>query len=197
MRVSPLSMPLRGKLVALALLVFGPARAQTQDQSWKTHVDTLFGYAFSYPASYHIEQQSYRLYLTDGHLSTEVYVENWTKPVTRGEYRWDLASLAANRAEGSCMVGGPDCSMSCKVRNPEVIPNSQGVRVVAVSRRLFGACEERSIDIDIDPLYVADLSGGGAYYLLIFESRLNQHGVPVETVRSIVATIRRVGKQAR
>jgi hypothetical protein len=61
----------------------------------------------------------------------------------------------------------------------------------------FDTCEHQDTALTIDPLYVAHLSGGGNYYLLILGSILDQPGVPIETVRSIVATIRRVGEQRR
>jgi integrase-like protein len=143
------------------------------------------------------DRVTHTLYLTDGHLRTEVYVEDWTKSVARAGNHWDLASLAENRALSSCMADGPDCSTSCKMRQVEEIPNAHGVRVVAVIRRRFDTCEHPDTARSIDPLYVADLSGGGTYRLLILGSQLDEPGVPVETVRSIVATIRRVGNQPK
>jgi hypothetical protein len=187
----------RGHLIALALLGSCSKSAQGQQASWKTYVDTLHGYALDYSPAYQIREEFHTLWLTDGRLRTEVYIEDWTKPVTRGQDRWDLASLAADRAVASCMADGPDCSTSCKVRNVEDVPNSHGVRVVAVTRRRFDTCEHPDTALTIDPLYVVDLSGGGKYYLLILGSILDQPGVPIETVRSIVATIRRVGEQRR
>ena len=197
MREDPVRTVPLGRLLLVPLLAFSPEPTHGQHPAWKTHVDTLYGYAFDYPPAYQIREEFHSLYLTDGHLRTEVYVEDWTKPVTRGENRWDLASLAANRALSSCMADGPDCSTSCKIRQVEDIPNSHGVRVVAVIRKRFDTCEHPDTARSIDPLYVVDLSGGGTYRLLLFGSQFDEPGVPVETVRSIVATIRRVGDQRR
>jgi len=196
-RESPLRPLLLGKVVVLALLAVPPEPAEGQRPSWKTHVDTLYGYAFDYPPAYQIRQEFHTLYLTDGHLRTEVYVEDWTRSVTRGGNHWDLASLAANRALSNCMADGPDCSTSCKIRQVEEVPNSHGLRVVAVNRKRFDTCEHPDTARSIDPLYVADLSGGGTYHLLILGSQVDEPGLPGEMLRSIVATIRRAGDQRR
>ena len=188
MRESPLRPLLLGKVVVLALLAVPPEPAEGQRPSWKTHVDTLYGYAFDYPPAYQIRQEFHTLYLTDGHLRTEVYVEDWTKSVAREGNHWDLASLAENRALSSCMADGPDCSTSCKMRQVEEIPNAHGVRVVAVIRRRFDTCEHPDTALSIDPLFVADLSGGGTYRLLILGSQLDEPGVPVETLQSPLGT---------
>jgi len=196
-RASAFHRLLRSKVVVVALLVVWPRSAQGQQPSWKTYLDTLYGYAFDYPPTYQIRKEFQTLYLTDGHLRTEIHVEDWTKPVTRGENQWDLGSLAQNRALASCMADGPDCSTSCQIRRVEEIPNAHGVRMVAVIRRRFDTCEHPDTALSIDPLFVADLSGGGTYRLLILGSQLDEPGVPVETLRSIVATIRRIGNQPR
>ena len=195
MRAHTQGILLRGGLV-LALLCVCSERAHTQDPSWKTYTDTVYGYAFNYPPRYRMQEQFQSLYLTDGHIRTEVYVLDLTRSMSRAGSHWDLASLAAERAQATCMADGPDCSTSCKARGVELIPNSHDVRVVAVPRTRFDTCRP-SPARTLDPLYVADLSGGGTYYLLIFGAELDKPAVPVDTLRVIVATIRRVAKPER
>jgi len=179
--------------LVLALLGVRLERACAQDPSWKTYTDTMHGYAFNYPARYRMQEQFHALFLTDGRVRTQVYVEDWTRAMSRGGSNWDLASLAAERAETSCLADGPDCSTSCKARSVEAIANSYGVRVVVVPRTRFDTCKP-SPARTLDPLYVADLSGGGTYYLLIFGADLDEPAVPVDTLRAIVATVRRIAK---
>jgi len=181
--------------LVFALLSARWERACAQDPSWKTYTDTVHGYAFNYPARYRMQAQFAGVDLTDGQVRTEVYVLDLTRSVSRGG-PWDLASFAAERAEASCAADGPDCSTSCKARTVEAVPNSYGVQVVVVPRTRFDTCEP-SPARTLDPLYVADLSGGGTYSLLLFGAILDHPAVPVDTLRAIVATIRRVGKQAR
>src|SRR5882672_1477487 len=107
--------------LVLALLGVRLERACAQDPSWKTYTDTMHGYAFNYPARYRMQEQFHALFLTDGRVRTQVYVEDWTRAMARGGSNWDLASLAAERAETSCLADGPDCSTSCKARSVEAI----------------------------------------------------------------------------
>ncbi len=195
MRARPESI-IRLSGLVVALLGVRLERACAQDPSWKTYTDSLHGYAFKYPARYRMQEQFHTVFLTDGRVRTQVYVEDWTRAMSQGESHWDLASLAAERAETSCLADGPHCSTSCKARSVEAIPNSYGVRVVVVPRARFDTCKPSPAPT-LDPLYVADLSGGGTYYLLIFGADLDEAAVPVDTLRAIVATIRRVAKQTR
>ena len=178
-------------ILFLALGSVGSVQAAAQDPSRRTYTDTVYGYAFDYPARYQVQQQFHSVFLTDGHVHTEVYVEDWTRAMSRAGSHWDLASLAAERAEASCMADGPDCSTSCKAHSVQEIPNSHGVRVLSIPRTRFDTCKP-SPARTLDPLYVADLSNGAAYHLLIFGARLDEPGVPSDTLRAIVATLRRV-----
>ena len=193
MHSSRLIISLRGAPILLAFFSLPTQRAYSQRGAWRVYTDTIYGYAFNYPAPYEMRDS---FNLTDGRVRTMVHVEDWTRPVTRGDTKWEHQSLAAERAEVSCMADGPTCSTSCKVRSLEEVPNLHGVRVVAVRQRRFDTCKSDSTGT-IDPVFIADLSGAGVYYLLIFHPMIDEPGVPVATLRSIVATIRRVKGRPR
>ena len=60
-RVPRISTPILGASPA-----FWPELTHGQHPSWKTHVDTLNGYAFDYPPAYQIREEFHTLYLADG-----------------------------------------------------------------------------------------------------------------------------------
>ena len=75
----------------------------------------------------------------------------------------------------------------------EEAPNTHGVRVFEVTRRGLGNCDATWNRV-LPPMYVADLSDGGTYFLLIVAPRLADPGVALDMLPSIIATIRRVTK---
>jgi len=186
----PLGNAVLGALVLVALLSCDSEPAYSQTPLWKTYTDTVHGYEFSYPPDYQIRESPYDLYLVGGDRRTEFYVEDWTRSVTRG-MQWDLGKLAPERAVTACMADGPDCSTSCTVKSLEQVPNSHRVRILGVTRTRVNSCDTGP-PLTRVPIYVADISGGGAYWLLIIAPRHDEPGVAVGVLRSIVATIRRV-----
>ena len=164
----------------------------SQQPSSNTYVDSLYGYAFDYPSNYHVQAEGNLRFLTDGHLRTEVYVEDWTKSVLRGGGHWDFNSLVKERAATSCLADGPEGHMSCEVGEVQAVPNLHGIRFVVVTRKLFDSSADPDTGQTIDPFYAADLSGGGKYCLLVLASWPQRPGVPNDSILSVVATARRI-----
>lgn len=181
---------LRSALVLLLLISGRPDAARAQDQSWKTYTDTVYRYEFRYPPDYVIRGAPGGFYLTRGDRRTEFYVEDWTRPVSRGT-PWDFPNLASERIVGACLADGPDCSFSCTLRSAQDVPNPHGLRVVGVTRNLISTCRQGPPRI-LAPAFAVDLSTNGAYHLLIIAPRLGDQGVAPEVLQALVATIRRV-----
>jgi hypothetical protein len=188
MGASRVTMVPRAALALLGLL--GIRSESAHSQSWKTYTDTVHRYAFSYPPGYQIRESRGSLVLDDRKGRTEFYVENWTRSVTQGREKWDMAKLAPERAVTACMADGPGCSINCTVKNLEDVQNSHGVHVVRVTRNRVDTCA-RTPARALVPVYVADLSGNGTYFLLVVAPE-EEPGVAPDVLRSIVATIRRV-----
>ncbi len=175
---------------ALLALHLRASPAVAQDPTWKTYSDTAHGFELSYPPDYHLEHAG-SYYLVKGSVRVEVYVENWTRPISRGSFRWNVDSLAANRAAGACMSDGGRCSVSCKITGVDSVPNAKGVRVVAVSRQVQSTCA-RGTRGPLATMYVADLASRGFYYLLIIAPRSGP-GFPPDIGREVAASVRRSG----
>jgi len=173
------------------LMVCAPQEVESQTKAWKTYTGTAHGYEFNYPPDYEIDSSAVGLSLKHGDTSTEFYIEDWTRPVGRGETEWDLPKLASERALTACMADGPDCSISCKLQSSEELPNSHGLRVLALTRNEFDTCRP-GVSRRRDPTYIVDLSRTGSYLLLIFDTLPNRRGIAPPVLRLIVATIRLV-----
>ncbi len=173
---------------ALLVLHLRPSPAVAQDATWKTYSDTAHGFQLSYPPDYHVEHAG-SYYLVKGNVRVEVYVENWTRPISRGQFRWNVDSLAASRAAGACMSDSGECSVSCKITSVDSVPNANGVRVVAVNRQVQSTCA-RGPHGPLATMYVADLASGGFYYLLIIGPR-GGPGFPPDIGREVAASVRR------
>ncbi len=171
---------------ALLALLLRPSPAVAQTPLWKTYSDSAHGFQLRYPPDYHVEHAGSD-YLVKGNVRIEVYVENWTRPISRGAFRWNVDSLAANRAAGACMSDGGECSVSCKVTGVDTVPNAHGVRVVAVSRQYQSSCA-RGPHGPLATMYVADLASGGLYYLLIIAPR-GGPGFPPDIGREVAASV--------
>ena len=175
------------------LLVVGmPREAASQTTSWKTYTDTLHGYQFSYPLDYEIQGSGtdFSLQQRDARTESEFYIEDWTRPVRRGE-TWEFAKLATERALAACLADSPDCSISCTVRGSEEVPNEHHMRILAITRNEVDTCK-RGVTRTLAPIYIIDLTRDRSYLLLIIDTWPNRRGVAPDVLRSIVATVRRV-----
>jgi hypothetical protein len=176
--------------LVLFLLVSGtPGAGRAQDPSWKTYTDTVHRYEFRYPPDCVIRGAPGGFYLTRGDRRTEFYIEDWTRPVSRGT-PWDFPNLAGERIVGACSADGPDCSINCTLKSAQEVPNPYGLRVVGVTRNLINTCRHGPPRI-LAPAFAVDLSTNDAHYLLIIAPRLGDQGVAPEVLQAIVATIRR------
>ncbi len=191
MPAGPLKQSLLWPIAFMFLMVCSPPDVQSQTKAWKTYTDTAHGYEFNYPPDYQIDSSAGGLSLKHGDTSTEFYIEDWTRPVRRGETQWDLPKVASERALTACMADGPDCSVSCKLQGSEQVPTSHGLLVLALTRNEFDTCKP-GVSRRLDPTYIVDLSRTGSYLLLIFDTLPNRRGVALDILRLVVATIRRV-----
>jgi len=153
------------------LLVVGMQReAHSQTPSWKTYTDTLHGYQFNYPTDYEIQGSGWNFSLQqrDAGTESEFYIEDWTRPVRRGE-TWEFVKLATERALTACLADGPHCSISCTVRGSEEVPNEHHVRILAITRNKVDTCK-RGVTPTLAPIYIIDLSRDGSYLLLVIDT---------------------------
>ncbi len=189
----PSNTRLVGRLCGMLLVLGMQREAHSQTPSWKTYTDTLHGYQFNYPADYEIQGSgsNFSLQQRDAGTESEFYIEDWTRPVRRGETPWEFVQLGTERALTACLADSPDCSISCSVRGSEEVPNEHHMRILAITRNELDTCK-RGVTRTLAPIYIVDLSRDSSYLLLVVDTWPNRRGVAPHVLRSIVATIRRV-----